>query len=108
MTGIIVPHLEHTATEDNIAQGKYALDIMRRVMPLYEKVFDLEYPLPKLDILVVRWVSKFNDDLPVDAFLSPATLISVGLALHRVFTHLTMAMTYRRNGELGQSKISSI
>ncbi|OJT12746.1 Aminopeptidase 1 [Trametes pubescens] len=75
ISGITRP-LRIYATEDNIAQGKYALDIMRRVMPLYEKVFDLEYPLPKLDILVVRWVSKFNDDLPVDAFLSPATLIS--------------------------------
>lgn len=56
-TGEVLTHLDRAATEDNIAQGQYALDIMRGVMPQYEEVFDLEYPLPKLDILVVRYVS---------------------------------------------------
>ncbi|KAI0633686.1 peptidase family M1-domain-containing protein [Trametes polyzona] len=40
------------ATADLIAQGQYALDIMQKIMPVYEELFDLEYPLPKLDILV--------------------------------------------------------
>ncbi|OSD01301.1 hypothetical protein PYCCODRAFT_1445793 [Trametes coccinea BRFM310] len=38
-------------TEDIIWQGQYALDIAQKVMPLYEEVFDVEYPLPKLDFL---------------------------------------------------------
>ncbi|KAF9813474.1 hypothetical protein IEO21_05581 [Rhodonia placenta] len=30
----------------------FALDVKRRVLPIYEMVFDIEYPLPKLDTLV--------------------------------------------------------
>ncbi|KAI0637348.1 leucyl aminopeptidase [Trametes polyzona] len=40
------------ATADVISQAQYALDIKRMVLPLYEEVFDIEYPLPKLDTLV--------------------------------------------------------
>ena len=41
------------ATADNIHQAQFALDVKASVLPLYEKVFDVEYPLPKLDTLVV-------------------------------------------------------
>jgi aminopeptidase N len=37
-----------------ISQAQYALDIKRKALPLYEKAFDIEYPLPKLDTLVVN------------------------------------------------------
>lgn len=40
------------ATEKYIHQAEFALDIKRKVLPLYEKVFDIEYPLPKLDTLI--------------------------------------------------------
>lgn len=40
-------------TPDVIHQAQFALDVKRDVLPLYEKVFDIEYPLPKLDTLVV-------------------------------------------------------
>ena len=42
-----------TATPDVIGQAQYALDIKAQVLPIYEKLFDIEYPLPKLDTLVV-------------------------------------------------------
>ena len=42
-----------SATADNIHQAQFALDVKASVLPLYEKVFDVEYPLPKLDTLVV-------------------------------------------------------
>lgn len=29
------------------------MDVNVRSLPIYEKVFDVEYPLPKLDVLVV-------------------------------------------------------
>ncbi len=53
------------ATKDIVHQGKFALDIKKKLMPIYEQVFDIEYPLPKLDTLVVtdfmgameNWVS---------------------------------------------------
>ncbi|OSX62014.1 hypothetical protein POSPLADRAFT_1143568 [Postia placenta MAD-698-R-SB12] len=39
-------HVETTYTTN------FALDVKRRVLPIYEKVFNIEYPLPKLDTLV--------------------------------------------------------
>ncbi|KAI0792895.1 hypothetical protein C8Q75DRAFT_751852 [Abortiporus biennis] len=39
-------------TPDLIHQAQFALDVKKAVLPLYEKVFDIEYPLPKLDTLV--------------------------------------------------------
>ena len=40
------------ATKDVVHQGQFALDVKKKVLPLYEQVFDIEYPLPKLDTLV--------------------------------------------------------
>jgi hypothetical protein len=40
-----------SATPNHIHQGQFALDVKAKVLPLYEKVFDIEYPLPKLDTL---------------------------------------------------------
>lgn len=42
-----------SATSDVIHQAQFALDVKAAVLPLYEQVFDVEYPLPKLDTLVV-------------------------------------------------------
>jgi hypothetical protein len=46
-------HCYASATSDIINQTQFALDVKAQVLPLYEKVFDIEYPLPKLDTLVV-------------------------------------------------------
>ncbi|KAF8311310.1 leucyl aminopeptidase [Clavulina sp. PMI_390] len=40
-------------TPDLIHQAQYALDVKKKILPIYEKLFDVEYPLPKLDTLVV-------------------------------------------------------
>ncbi|KAF5369304.1 hypothetical protein D9758_002818 [Tetrapyrgos nigripes] len=40
------------ATADIIHQTQFALDVTAKVLPLYEKFFDVPYPLPKLDTLV--------------------------------------------------------
>ncbi|ESK92997.1 leucyl aminopeptidase [Moniliophthora roreri MCA 2997] len=42
------------ATPDVIHQAQFALDVKAKVLPLYERVFDVEYPLPKLDTLVAN------------------------------------------------------
>ncbi|KAF8682603.1 ERAP1-like C-terminal domain [Rhizoctonia solani] len=42
------------ATKDIIHQAQFALDVKAKVLPIYEKVFDVEYPLPKLDTLVAN------------------------------------------------------
>ncbi|KAG1794224.1 uncharacterized protein HD556DRAFT_1476120 [Suillus plorans] len=39
---------------DVIHQAQYALDIKAKVLPVYEEIFDIEYPLPKLDTLAAR------------------------------------------------------
>ncbi|KAF9477194.1 leucyl aminopeptidase [Pholiota conissans] len=41
------------ATPDLIHQSHYALDIKAAVLPRYEEVLDVGYPLPKLDTLIV-------------------------------------------------------
>lgn len=41
------------ATSDWIKQAEFALEIKKKVLPLYEQMFDIEYPLPKLDTLIV-------------------------------------------------------
>lgn len=53
LSGKVRPLRVYT-TEDNIHQAQFALDVKRRVMPIYEEVFDVEYPLPKLDTLVAN------------------------------------------------------
>ncbi|TIC23268.1 hypothetical protein E3Q12_02146 [Wallemia mellicola] len=42
------------ATPDLIQQAKLGLEAKAQVLPLYEKIFDIEYPLPKLDTLVAN------------------------------------------------------
>lgn len=41
------------ATRKNIAQGDLLLETTCKILPLYEEIFDIEYPLSKLDTLVV-------------------------------------------------------
>ncbi|KAL9931881.1 hypothetical protein V8E36_009196 [Tilletia maclaganii] len=50
-TGRKVP-LRIYATPEYIHQAQLALDVKVKALPVYEEVFDLEYPLPKLDTLV--------------------------------------------------------
>lgn len=40
------------ATEDFIDQAQYTVEVTKKVVPAYEEVFDIAYPLPKVDTLV--------------------------------------------------------
>ncbi|KAJ4474793.1 peptidase family M1-domain-containing protein [Lentinula lateritia] len=42
------------ANPSSIHQAKYTLEVTAKVLPVYEQVFDIEYPLPKLDTLVIE------------------------------------------------------
>ncbi|KAF9463935.1 leucyl aminopeptidase [Collybia nuda] len=53
LSGKNVP-LRIYGTADVIHQAQFALDVKAAVLPLYEKIFDVEYPLPKLDTLVAH------------------------------------------------------
>jgi aminopeptidase 2 len=43
-----------TATPNFVSLTQFALDVKAKTLPLYEKIFDIEYPLPKLDTLVAN------------------------------------------------------
>ncbi|KAK7047331.1 Aminopeptidase 2 mitochondrial [Paramarasmius palmivorus] len=51
LTGKTIP-LRVYATTQNISQCQYVLDVTAKVLGVYEKVFDIAYPLPKLDTVV--------------------------------------------------------
>jgi hypothetical protein len=44
----------YVGTKDLIHQIEFALEVKAKVIPLYEKVFDVAFPLPKLDTLVAH------------------------------------------------------
>lgn len=41
------------ATPDVIHLSQFALDVKARALPIYEQIFKIEFPLPKLDTLIV-------------------------------------------------------
>ncbi|KAJ7457967.1 leucyl aminopeptidase [Mycena galericulata] len=53
LSGRTIP-LRVYATPDIIDQAEFCLDVTAKVMPLYETIFDIEYPLPKLDTLAAH------------------------------------------------------
>lgn len=57
----------HIATADGIGQTNFALEVLTKIMPIYEDMFDIEFPLPKLDILAVSvvWNILYQADLSV-------------------------------------------
>jgi aminopeptidase N len=46
-------HDHFLATPDIVAKGQYCLDIKARALEVYEKLFEIEFPLPKLDTLAI-------------------------------------------------------
>ncbi|KAI3613212.1 leucyl aminopeptidase [Moniliophthora roreri] len=52
LTGNIVP-LRVYASSSNIQQCHYLLEVTGKLLGAYEKAFEIEYPLPKLDIFVI-------------------------------------------------------
>ncbi|KAE9396723.1 hypothetical protein BT96DRAFT_966398 [Gymnopus androsaceus JB14] len=41
-------------TPSSVHQGQYCLEVSEKVLPVYEEVFGIEYPLSKLDTLVIH------------------------------------------------------
>ncbi|KAJ7622862.1 peptidase family M1-domain-containing protein [Mycena rosella] len=46
-----MPSFLRVATPNLIAQAEFSVNLVTHVLPLLEQMFDLEYPLPKMDIL---------------------------------------------------------
>ncbi|KAL0066569.1 Aminopeptidase 2 mitochondrial [Marasmius tenuissimus] len=51
LSGRTIPLRIYT-TQDIIHQAHFALEVKAKVLPLYEEIFQVAYPLPKLDTLV--------------------------------------------------------
>ncbi|KAJ7185799.1 leucyl aminopeptidase [Mycena filopes] len=51
LSGRTVPLRIYTDPK-NLSHARFVLELTARVLPLYEQVFDIEYPLPKVDTLV--------------------------------------------------------
>ena len=65
-----------TATPNFVPLTQFALDVKAKTLPLYEKIFDIEYPLPKLDTLVA---SDFDAGETISLLLHPCTCLFVSL-----------------------------
>ncbi|KAJ7741960.1 leucyl aminopeptidase [Mycena maculata] len=63
LSGRTVPLRIYT-TPKNLPHAGFALELTARVLPLYEKMFEIEYPLPKLDTLVVMSI-RFSLKFPL-------------------------------------------
>ena len=42
-------------TTEAVPYAQFALDTMVKIMPIYEQMFDIEFPLPKLDLFAVKY-----------------------------------------------------
>ncbi|KAM5543145.1 hypothetical protein V8D89_003019 [Ganoderma adspersum] len=49
LSGKVRP-LRFYGTTDAVPYAQFALDTMVKIMPIYEQMFDIEFPLPKLDL----------------------------------------------------------
>lgn len=81
LTGRKVPLRIYT-TPEHIHQAGLALDVKCKVLPVYEKIFDIEYPLPKLDTLVAS-------DFDAGAMENWGLIVSVDCRLVRKRSHLS-------------------
>jgi aminopeptidase 2 len=53
LTGKTVP-LRMYATPNQVSRARFSLDVTRACVPVYEELFGIPYPLPKLDTLVAH------------------------------------------------------
>ncbi|KAJ7892614.1 leucyl aminopeptidase [Mycena leptocephala] len=64
------------ATPDLIGQAQFPLELTTKVLPMLEKMFDLEYPLPKMDILRT---GPWFGDLSCNLFMASQLLSVAGV-----------------------------
>jgi len=48
-----VPVRVYAALDKNIQHGKYALELASRALSAFEKIFDIDFPLPKMDMIAI-------------------------------------------------------
>ena len=65
------------ATEDVISQAQYSLDVAERVLPLFDKAFGVEYPLPKFDTFVVCGGAFFSSEILTELGHSSLLLLTL-------------------------------
>lgn len=96
--GFRVPVRLFVPPDHDIEQGRFALDLTARTLALYEKTFAYEYPLPKMDLIVIpdftstgmeNWgLIMYDEDILVDQeSTGPSIMESVGITVQHELAH---------------------
>ena len=48
-----VPVRVYVSADKNIEHGRFALELATRTLKVFEKIFDIDYPLPKMDLIAI-------------------------------------------------------
>ncbi len=48
-----VPVRVYATADKNIEQGRFALELAARTLAVFEKIFDIDFPLPKMDLIAI-------------------------------------------------------
>lgn len=86
-----VPVRVYAAADKNIQHGKYAVELAARTLATFEKIFDVDFPLPKMDLIAVPGGQGAMENWG---------LVTFGESLLLVDEKETSATAYRRAGSV--------
>ncbi|CZR66799.1 related to puromycin-sensitive aminopeptidase and related aminopeptidases [Phialocephala subalpina] len=86
-----VPVRVYAAIDKNIQHGKYAVELASRTLAAFEKIFDVAFPLPKMDLIAVPGAQGAMENWG---------LVKFGESLLLVDEKETSAVAYRRAGSV--------
>lgn len=86
-----VPVRVYAASDKNIEHGRYGLELASRTLSTFEKIFDVNFPLPKMDLIAVPGGQGAMENWG---------LVTFGESLLLVDEKETSAEAYRRAGSV--------
>jgi aminopeptidase 2 len=86
-----VPVRVYAAADKNIEHGRYGLELASRTLSTFEKIFDVDFPLPKMDLIAIPGGQGAMENWG---------LVTFGESLLLVDDKETSAEAYRRAGSV--------
>ncbi|KAE8452625.1 hypothetical protein EG329_013884 [Mollisiaceae sp. DMI_Dod_QoI] len=86
-----VPVRVYAVMDKNIEHGRYALELAARTLSTFEKIFDIDFPLPKMDLIAVPNGQGAMENWGLVTFQDSMLLVD---------ERETSAETYRRAGSV--------